>query len=84
VTLPTPKPSAFWDEWFNAFEGKHGRTPFFDELVRAIQADARGEEEPAPLTDEGIAALADFYHGPTVPPPAQAELPLAEETGVRR
>lgn len=59
MTLPTPKPPAFWDRWFDAFFDQHKRYPFWDELILAVQADARGEAEPAPMTDAEIAVASE-------------------------
>ena len=67
---------AEWDLWCDAFQAKHGRAPFWDELVLAIQADSRGEPEPAPMTDREIAAASVRNRKPDPAPTAQGALAL--------
>lgn len=60
MTTPCRTP-ADWDRWCDDFEIKYGRANVWDELILAVQADARGEPEPAPLTPEEL-AQAGYEH----------------------
>ncbi len=59
------KPPAEWLRWRDRFWLTNGRDAFWDEIVVAIQADARGEPEPRPMTDEEIAAASEQNRAPS-------------------
>lgn len=70
------KTPAEWDRWCDGFQVKHGRAPFWDELVRAIQADSLEQPEPAQMTDAEIEAASVRNRKADPTPDAQGALSL--------
>jgi hypothetical protein len=49
------------DRWCDAFWFEVGRTPYWDEIIKAVQADALGLPIPPPMTEEKITAAGEEH-----------------------